>query len=77
MGACVPPGENAVKSLVDSVLADNAEANDDRAAHGERDYEPLWPLPNRRREAASQAAPAAAVGLDWRTVTWQASPATR
>jgi hypothetical protein len=47
MGVCVPAGDNAVESLVDSVLAENAEAND-RTTHAERGDEPLWPLPSRR-----------------------------
>ncbi len=46
MGACAPPGDKAVESLVENVLDDNAEAND-RAARGKRGYESLWPLPDR------------------------------
>ena len=47
LGNCASPGEGAVDSLVENVVADNAEAND-RTARGEPGYPPLWPLPERR-----------------------------
>ncbi len=47
LGHCVSPGQDAVDSLVENVVADNAEAND-RTARGEPGYTPLWPLPDRR-----------------------------
>ncbi len=47
LGNCVSPGQDAVDSLVENVVADNAEAND-RTVRGEPGYTPLWPLPDRR-----------------------------
>lgn len=76
LGACVPPGDNAVESLVDSVLADNAEANDGTRLTVSAATSHCGHCLTGGCEAASQAAPAAAVASTGAPSPGRLSPAS-